>query len=143
MPDLHGWITQQIDRVENDLRGVDKEHGRNWTTRWDASSDTFTVYDDNGSAVAADFLPAVAGLVVANDPAAVLRRCAVDRELLADLLAEKHTVCEDSWYHCVAADDNGDRDCNQPCSCGRDERVERRLRLLADGYGYDEEQPDA
>lgn len=93
MPDLHGWITQQIDRVENDLRGVDEEHGRNWTTRWNASSDTFTVYDGNSSAVAADILPAAAGLIARHDPAAVLRRCAADRKIL-----ERHRLDPNVTY---------------------------------------------
>lgn len=83
MPDLHGWIVQRIDRVESNLRGVDEEHGRNWTTQWNASSDTFTVYDGNSSAVAADILPAAARLIALHDPAAVLRRCAADRKILA------------------------------------------------------------
>jgi hypothetical protein len=93
VPDLHGWIGQQIDRVENDLRAVDKEHGRSWTTRWNASSDTFTIYDGNSSAVAADVLPAAAGLIALNDPATVLRRCAADRKILA-----RHRLSPDAYW---------------------------------------------
>ncbi|MFI2632599.1 DUF6221 family protein [Streptomyces collinus] len=83
MPDLHGWITQQIDAVESSLRRVDKEHSRNWATQWNASSDTFTIYDASKSAVAADALPAAAWLIAHHDPAAVLRRCEADRRILA------------------------------------------------------------
>lgn len=83
MPDLHSWITQQIDAIEGSVRGVDKEHGRHWTTQWNASSDTFTIYDDNNSAVAADALPAAAWLIGRHDPATVLRRCEADRRILA------------------------------------------------------------
>jgi hypothetical protein len=72
-------------------------------------------------------------------PAAVLRRIAADRKLLDDLLGEKHRVCEDTWYHCQVADEEGDRDGNQECGCGRDARVARRVRLLAESWGWTEE----
>jgi len=60
-------------------------------------------------------------------------------ELIAELLAEKHQACEDSWYNCSAADEYGKRNGNQECDCGRDARVERRVRLLAEGWGWTEE----
>jgi hypothetical protein len=122
VPDLHGWITQQIDATAARAdRWHDIECDAHTTTLIDAAVIQGATLCDCGG------------------PASVLRRCAVDRRLLTDLLAEKHTVCDDSWYHCVAADGTGDRDCTQPCDCGRDERVERRMRLLAEAYGYDEE----
>lgn len=136
MSDLHGWITQQIDRLGNDLRAVDKEHGRNWTTQWNASADTFTIYDDNGSAVAADFLPAVAGLVALNDPAAVLRRCAADRKILAE-----HKAREGGWYDWYACEgcgyDNADY-CSEPMTSHINDCP--TLLALAEGYGLTEEQ---
>lgn len=130
MPDLHAWITQRIDRVENDLRSVDEEHGRNWTTRWNTSSDTFTIYDDNGSAVAADFLPAVAGLVVANDPAAVLRRCAADRKILA-----RHRLAPEwPWAHGAPCHGCGVMgDCDDPVTDNLNDCPE--LLDLAEGHG--------
>jgi hypothetical protein len=82
-----------------------------------------------------------------HDPAAVLRRIAADRELLADLLAERHLVNDDDcWYTCRAGTEehDGGESCNdsergKPCDCGRDNRVERRIRLLAEGWGWTEE----
>lgn len=159
MPDLHGWITRQIDEAERLARRAAELCGchppaPSWSFR-DGDEPTdgrILVVDEPHRTlkrkIGRRWNRSYEGLfmaehIVRHDPAAVLRRCTADRSMLADLLAEKHTVCEDSWYHCVAADDNGDRDCNQPCSCGRDERVERWLRLLAEGYGYEEEQPDA
>jgi hypothetical protein len=77
-------------------------------------------------------------------PAAVLRRIAADRKLLDDLLAEKHHVCIDSWYTCPAATEERDGGTyaettgGGSCDCGRDERVQRRVRLLAEGWGWEE-----
>jgi hypothetical protein len=82
---------------------------------------------------------AMADHVVRHDPAAVLRRITADRALLDDLLDEKHYVLEDSWYRCSAANRAGDRNGNEKCDCGRDERVQRQVRLLAEGYGWTEE----
>mgnify|MGYP001608697000 CR=1 FL=1 len=132
MPDLHGWIAQQITRVENDLRAVDKEHGRSWTTRWNASSDTFTIYDGNSSAVAADVLPAAAGLIALNDPATVLRRCAADRKILA-----VHAPAGTKWdpYACngCGVDSEYGHEVDHTNDC-------ETLQALAEGYGLTEEQ---
>lgn len=86
----------------------------------------------------------LAAHIAANDPASVLRRCAADRKLIADLQAERHHVNDgDCWYTCSAATEerDGDKTCDDkrfgdPCDCGRDERVQRRLQLLAEGYGW-------
>lgn len=82
-----------------------------------------------------------------HDPAAVLRRVAAERALLTDLLAEPHEVVEDCWYTCAAATEerDGGETCrdfpdNSPCDCGRDRRVQRRVRMLAEAWGWTEEQ---
>lgn len=78
--------------------------------------------------------------IARHDPAAVLRRIAADRKLLDDLLTEKHHVlAEDSWYRCSASNRAGDRGNEAKCNCGRNERVQRRVRLLAEAYGWTEE----
>ncbi|MFD7016114.1 DUF6221 family protein [Streptomyces sp. NPDC059928] len=84
--------------------------------------------------------------IVRNDPDAVLRRIAADRQLLDDLLAERHDDSEeDVWYACAALmDDDGDPVCPDEtrapglCDCGRDARVTRRVRLLAEAWGWTE-----
>ncbi|MDI5965696.1 DUF6221 family protein [Streptantibioticus silvisoli] len=86
--------------------------------------------------------------IAAHDPARILRAIEAKRALVADLLAERHLVVDDPWYTCAAATDDhdgGHADADrrgQPCGCGRDERVNRRLRLLAaefsDRTGYAE-----
>lgn len=76
-------------------------------------------------------------------PAGVLAEVEATRALLADLLEERHDVNEgDPWYTCIAATEEADggESCDDerrggPCDCGRDLRLTRRLRLLA--------QPDA
>ncbi|MET9073859.1 DUF6221 family protein [Streptomyces sp. NPDC004232] len=91
-----------------------------------------------------DFLEPERGqFMAANDPAAVLRRIAADRQLLDDLIAEQHNVVEDPAYTCPAATTERDGGRNYhpgPCNCARDERVHRRVRLLAEGYGWTEEE---
>jgi hypothetical protein len=98
-------------------------------------------------------LPSQAGMsvladkaFVARNPAAVLRRIAADRELIADLLAERHLTVDDCWYTCAAAteDRDGGETCDdvrlgKPCDCGRDARVQRRVRIMAEGWGWTEE----
>lgn len=82
MPDLYGWIVERIAAVENVVRAAEKEHGRAWGTRWEASGDYFEVTDDRGLLVADQVQPGAAGLIALHDPGAALRRCAADRKLL-------------------------------------------------------------
>ncbi|MDH6448156.1 hypothetical protein M2155_000564 [Streptomyces sp. SAI-119] len=96
MSDLHGWLTRQVDRVEALARAAEKEQGRDWRTRWEASGDHFEIVDDAGLLVADQMQPGAAAQAVAHDPAAVLRRCAADRKILAD-----HTALGfDGSVHC-------------------------------------------
>lgn len=60
--------------------------------------------------------------IALNDPARVLALVAAHRELLDDLLAEQHSACA------MTPDGQG------ACTCGRDQRVLRRVRLLAAAY---------
>ncbi|MGW4075995.1 hypothetical protein ACWELB_21200 [Streptomyces asiaticus] len=80
------------------------------------------------------------------NPEAVLRHCAADRKLIADITADQHLVVDDCWYTCAAATEerDGGETCDdtrlgEPCDCGRDARVQRRLRIIAEGYGCQEE----
>lgn len=75
------------------------------------------------------------------DPPRVLAHCSAQRVLIADLLAETHQVVEDCWYTCAAATEehDGEDTCDDtrrggPCDCGRDFRLVRRLRILAQPY---------
>jgi hypothetical protein len=84
---------------------------------------------------------AAARHIARHNPTRVLAEVEAKRQLLADALAEKHTVVEDCWYTCPAATEErdggetcNDADSGKPCNCGRDARVEQRLRLLAMSY---------
>ncbi|MFC9268943.1 DUF6221 family protein [Streptomyces zhihengii] len=80
--------------------------------------------------------------IAAHDPAAVLADLDAKLALLAELLAERHERNEeDHWYSCAAlTDEEGNVLCFDesrapgPCDCGRDARVNRRLRLLAQPF---------
>lgn len=81
--------------------------------------------------------PEAAAHVVANNPAEALADLEAKTALLDDLLAEPHDANhEDGWYSCATITDGDaacldDRRAGGPCDCGRDARVERRLRILA------------
>lgn len=80
--------------------------------------------------------------IARHDPASVLTDLDSKRAMLDDLLSEKHTVIdEDCWYTCSQATDerDGGSTCRDdvegtPCDCGRDDRVRRRLLILARPY---------
>ncbi|MGW3321103.1 DUF6221 family protein [Streptomyces virginiae] len=77
MPDLHDWISQQIDERESLARQASL-NGADWTVDLPMSAiranDGFAVATSSGT---------WAWHIAANDPAAVLRRCAADRKILA------------------------------------------------------------
>lgn len=84
----------------------------------------------------------VAGHIARHNPARVQAEVEAKRRILADLLAEPHYAWDErSEYGCPKydttwADIMGDAE--QTCTCGRDERVERRIRILLRPYGDDQ-----
>lgn len=88
-------------------------------------------------------LDGLAEHIARHGPARALSEVAAKRRLLADVLAEQHLrVHGDEWYSCAQArDEDGEWACSNdtvaggPCDCGRDERVRRRLEMLAEPYG--------
>jgi len=74
----------------------------------------------------------------------VLREVAAKRAILADSLAQEHFLDDGEWYGCAAVSHHPPgQPTGRDCTCGRDEEVERRLRLLAAIYsdhpGYRQE----
>lgn len=112
----------------------------------DAEADEVLAVDDivvaEGFALSGQQLRATTRHIARHDPARVFREVEAKRQLLADVLADQHFRNEeDHWYSCAAlTDDQGDPLCFDdtrapgPCDCGRDDRVARRLRLLAVPY---------
>lgn len=88
-PGLHEWIEGEIGRLEDAVRCAEKEQGRDWGTRWDPRTDSFQILDGSGTLVAEQMQPGAAALAACHSPAAVLRRCAADRKILA---AHPHTT---------------------------------------------------
>jgi hypothetical protein len=80
--------------------------------------------------------------VTRHDPARVLSEVTAKRALLEDINAEKHLVVDgDPYFTCNAATEERDggeswarEKWGTACGCGRDDRVERRLKLLAAPY---------
>ena len=140
------WLREAMDAVERDAEAAG---GDEWRLQ-DHPSDVVAIYDSKGEPVVYDEgwpTEAQKAHIVRHGPAAVLRRIAADRKMLDDLLAERHEVVDgDCWYTCAAATEehDGGETCDddrlgKPCDCGRDARVERRVRLLAEGYGWAED----
>jgi len=75
-----------------------------------------------------------------NDQARVLREIAFKRALIADILAEEHDLDDSEYLGCLAVTQVTPgspevvRIVGRACTCGRDESVARRLRLLAAVY---------
>lgn len=107
MPDLHAWISAKVTAVEEAARACPP-----WPWRYDTDQDAVLAAD--GVEVADVFalsnrqLHATGEFIAANDPDAVLRRCAADRRIL-----DRHSVDPDAlgWsstpYFC------------QGCGCDR------------------------
>jgi hypothetical protein len=136
------FLAAELARVEETARAAS---GHNWlTTPGDKPGDSWVI-DETMHLLEAE--TATAGHIALHDPASVLRRVAADRALLADLQGERHLVVDgDCWYTCTAATEDGDggENCDDerrgnPCDCGRDTRVERRVLLLAEAWGWTEE----
>lgn len=84
--DLHAWITQQVDRLEETARAVE-DRSAPWDGQWMADGNS-AVRTVNGHVLFYRHGPAplkhgLADHVALNDPATVLRRCEADRRILA------------------------------------------------------------
>jgi hypothetical protein len=151
MPDLHGWITQQIDDRERLARRAAALCGCHpsapvWSFH-DGDEPTdgrILVVDDPHPSlrrrISRKWSTTYEGLfmaehIVANDPHAVLRRCAADRKILAEHRPQgggypSHYACEGCGYdgsYCPEPNTDHVNDCPT-------------LLALAEGYGLTEEQ---
>lgn len=141
-PGLLAWLTAALDAAQ---RGAEAAAERAWSPHWEYDGLVHEIRDlNNGNTLATMYFDEIGKHVEATNPAAVLRRIAADRKMIADLLDERHVVADDPWFSCAAATEERDGGCSEadrrgkPCDCGRDERVERRLRIIAEGYGWTE-----
>lgn len=75
--------------------------------------------------------------IVRHQPVAALRRIAADRKMLDDILAEPHAVLTPGGSTQIYCD--ADSSPSEPCNCGRDARIQRQIRFLAEGWGWTKE----
>lgn len=149
MDDLVRWLGEQFDEDERVAREACKYASPAWhldeefgeTVLW-WPPEFHTRYEEDkhwrGLAIDQDIAPHIAEW----DPARVLREIDAKRRLVDDFTSERHHVNDgDCWYTCPAATEarDGGETCDDSrrggaCDCGRDARVERRLRLLAFPY---------
>lgn len=149
MPDLHDWITQQIDAVAEAARKAAELCGchppsPHWTFGDETTKGRILVVDEPHPGVKRKigrrWNGSYEGLfmaehVVRHDPAAVLRRCEADRKIL-----EHHSPIGGGWpghYACAGCGYDGGY-CPEPYT----EHVNDcpTLLALAEGYGLTEEQ---
>lgn len=87
MPDLHGWITRQIDRRE-DLANRAAHYGR-----LDWPQPATSVVDVGDSWPITTEAGPIAEHIAVHDPVAVLRRCEADRRILS-----RHRLNPDAYW---------------------------------------------
>lgn len=123
MPDLHGWITQQIDEVEQG----EPPHARTCDSLPSTASCCGATECD-----CAQYDPT--GPCDCGWPAQVLRRCAADRKILAE-----HKPCGGKWepYACEGCGMDGSY---MPARIVEHVNDCPTLLALAEGYGLTEEQ---
>lgn len=142
---LLAWLRETLDAAQADAEAATAATGG---PHWHGSDSG--LYSNDAANQPGPFLadaygytdPRLVAHITRHDPAAVLRRITADRRMLDDLLAEKHHVVDDPAYTCPAATperDGGHNYQQGPCDCGRDGRVKRRLRLIAEAWGWTEE----
>jgi hypothetical protein len=133
VPDLHGWITQQIDKTQRIAEAARGQGEGRW--HHETGYHSGRVEDERGQTVVYDEgapLEEEAAHIALHDPAAVLRRCAADRKIL-----EHHAPTGDKWdpYACEGCGSDSEYgyivDHTNDCPT---------LQALAEGYGLTEEQ---
>ncbi len=85
MPDLHGWITQQVAETQRIAEAARGQGAGQW--RHESSHPNGYVYDERDQPVVYDEgapFPEEAEHIAFHDPASVLRQCAADRKILAE-----------------------------------------------------------
>lgn len=131
MPDLHGWIVQQVDETQRIAEAARGQGDGRW--RHDSGHPNGYVYDECGQPVVYDEsapLPEEAAHIAFNDPATVLRRCAADRKILA-----RHRLAPEwPWAHGAPCHGCGVMgDCDDPVTDNLNECPE--LLDLAEAHG--------
>lgn len=134
MPDLHDWISQQIDAAEQRSQACPP-----WPWTFDADEDAVLAADGiqvaDAFALSSRQQRAIGEFIAANDPAAALRRCAADRKILARHRVEP-TYGRDVWATaCASCGTEGYAD--DPATENINDCPE--LLDLAEGYGLTSE----
>ena len=131
MPDLHGWITQQIDKTAHQAERAAELQALEWSC-------PSTGVVDFGDDLIATGDRDVAYHIALNDPAAVLRRCAADRKILAEHAPQPDGSSSPDIQQCRTCSSSGDVDdwyqylVPYPCPT---------VLAVAEGYGFDQPEP--
>jgi hypothetical protein len=151
MDDLVVWLRQQLADDERCARGASADQGDSW--RAVDGDDAFVSTESGGIIRDGDYggRLVVAEHIALHDPARVLRDVARDRLILDELDRLPHYAWDGrEEYGCPKYTDPEawrgvyGEGAEQTCNCGRDDHVDRVLRLLALPYserpGYREEE---
>lgn len=131
MPDLHTWLTEKITAAEHTA-----QQAANAGTRWSVDLPAAKITTAEGFKVANTKEP-WARHIAAHDPAAVLRRCAADRRILARHNTDPAYAHDRLWS--VACNGCGTAgDCDDPVTENLNDCPE--LLDMAAAYGLDDDQ---
>jgi hypothetical protein len=141
MPDLHGWITQQIDRVEAAAQEAtegpwfaDHPEPKHWGDDPESAlivrGKVLCILDNQYNG------PLNADHIVLHDPTTVLRRCAADRRILT--IHKPLAATWSAYYACEGCGYDGADYCSEPNVAHVNDCP--TLLALAEGYGLTEEQ---
>jgi hypothetical protein len=145
MPDLHAWITQQIDHTEavaHDAGGQawHWEHGHGDMCNdptcpyGELATDDTVLMDVHGFDITEPWQGAEH--IALHDPAAVLRRCEADRRILT--IHKPLAATWSAYYACEGCGYDGADYCSEPNVAHVNDCP--TLLALAEGYGLTEEQ---
>lgn len=141
--DLVTWLRAQLDEDERRAQRAKQTRSRYRLIEdppsWEVAMQQALACTDT-----VDLAPAHAHMVH-HDPARVLRDVEAKRRILDDILATPHFLDDSQYYGCEAihhshTDEDGaifpepngrDLPTGRACTCGRDDAVNRRVRLLA------------
>lgn len=150
MPDLHGWITQQVDEAERRAQACDATDWRHVfdgvivdrdTDGWQHAPDNARIASIAYERIYWSTNPPhspEADHIVTHDPDAVLRRCKADRKILAEHAPQPDGSGFPDSQQCRTCSNAGGDGYHYlaPTPCPT-------LRALAEAYGYTGEAPDA
>lgn len=124
--DIHAFLLDMLSMDESAALGAKATTDGRWNDASPIPND-IALYSASGKLTVGQHRH-----IARQDPARVLAEAEAKRRIIDSLFAEPHTVLTPGGSTEIYCD--ADNDADQPCDCGRDERLDRYLRLLVLPY---------